>query len=54
MNYIAVDWIDAACKKVEEAEGPVVLPKTEIGPGMDWVAAFKDTEGNIMHEVARK
>jgi uncharacterized protein len=56
MNYIAVDSIDAACKKVEQAGGLVVLPKAEIGPGMGWVAAFKDTEGNIMgfHEVAKK
>ena len=56
MNYIAVDSIDSACKKVEEAGGLVVLPKSEIGPGMGWLAAFKDTEGNIMgfHEAAKK
>lgn len=48
MNYLAVESIDASCKKVEKAGGVVVLPKTEIGPGMGWIAAFKDTEGNIM------
>lgn len=48
MNYIAVASIDAANKKVEKAGGVVVLPKTEIGTGMGWIAAFKDTEGNIM------
>ena len=24
------------------------MPKTEIGSGMGWIAAFKDTEGNAM------
>jgi predicted enzyme related to lactoylglutathione lyase len=48
MNYISVDSIDASNKKVEKAGGVVVLPKTEIGTGMGWIAAFKDTEGNIM------
>jgi hypothetical protein len=56
MNYIAVDSIDAACKNVEEAGGTIALSKTEIGPGMGWVAAFKDTEGNILgfHETPKK
>jgi predicted enzyme related to lactoylglutathione lyase len=56
MNYLAVDSIDASCKKVEQAGGVVVLPKQEIAPGMGWIAAFKDTEGNIMgfHEVPKK
>lgn len=32
------------------------MPKTEIAPGMGWIAAFEDTEGNIMgfHEVPKK
>jgi len=56
MNYLAVDSIDAYCQKVEQAGGVVVLPKQEIAPGMGWIAAFKDTEGNIMgfHEVPKK
>jgi len=56
MNYLAVDSIDAYCKKVEKAGGVVVLPKTEIAPGMGWIAAFKDTEGNILgfHEAPPK
>jgi predicted enzyme related to lactoylglutathione lyase len=56
MNYIAVDSIDTYCKKVEEAGGVVVLPKTEIGVGMGWIAAFKDTEGNILgfHQTPEK
>lgn len=24
------------------------MPKQEIGKGMGWIAAFKDSEGNIM------
>jgi hypothetical protein len=48
MNYIAVGSIDAYLKKVEKAGGVVALPKTEIGQGMGWIAAFKDTEGNMM------
>ena len=48
VNYISVDSIDASCKKVEKAGGVVCLPKMEIGQGMGWIAAFQDTEGNIM------
>jgi len=35
-------------QEVEEFGGIIALPKQEIGPGMGWIAAFKDTEGNIM------
>ena len=54
MNYISVDSIEAALKKVAKAGGTVALPKQEIGQGMGWIAAFLDTEGNLMgfHEVA--
>ena len=48
MNYIMVDSIEAACNKVEQAGGVIVMPKTEIGSNMGWIAAFKDTEGNMM------
>ena len=56
MNYIAVESIDEACKKVEAAGGVIILPKQEIGQGMGWIAAFKDTEGNILgfHQNAPK
>ncbi|MGC1299608.1 MAG: hypothetical protein WA869_31660, partial [Alloacidobacterium sp.] len=56
MNYISVASIEDACKKVENAGGTVILPKQEIGQGMGWIAAFKDTEGNVLgfHEVAKK
>jgi predicted enzyme related to lactoylglutathione lyase len=56
MNYISVDSIDAACKKVEKAGGKIALPKQEIGNHMGWIAAFLDTEGNLMgfHEMPKK
>ena len=55
MNYLSVDSIDVASKKVEKAGGMIVLPKMEIAPGMGWIGAFKDTEGNILgfHEVPK-
>src|SRR5439155_11986670 len=56
MNYVSVDSIDKASKKVEKAGGVVAMPKTEIGQGMGWIAAFKDTEGNMMgfHQAHEK
>ena len=56
MNYISVDSIEAFCKKVERAGGVIVMPKTEIGEQMGWIAAFKDTEGNMMgfHQAPKK
>jgi predicted enzyme related to lactoylglutathione lyase len=56
MNYISVDSIDAACKKVEKAGGVIALPRMEIGQGMGWIAAFKDTEGNMIgfHESPKQ
>ncbi|HEX3469918.1 MAG TPA: VOC family protein [Silvibacterium sp.] len=56
MNYMAVESIEDALAKVEAAGGTIALPKTEIGQGMGWVAAFKDTEGNILgfHQSPKK
>ena len=56
MNYIEVGSIEASIQKVEKAGGTVAMPKTEIAPGMGWIAAFQDTEGNILgfHEVPKK
>jgi len=56
MNYIMTKSIDKSLQKVEQAGGVVVMPKQEIGQNMGWIAAFKDTEGNIMgfHEAPRK
>lgn len=56
MNYISVDSIEDASAKVEAAGGTIILPKQEIGQGMGWIAAFRDTEGNILgfHQNAPK
>jgi uncharacterized protein len=48
MNYISVKSVEASLKKVEQAGGSICMPKTEIGSGMGWIAAFRDTEGNMM------
>jgi len=56
MNYVSVDSIDSFIKKAEKAGGAVALPKMEIGEGMGWIAAFKDTEGNVvgLHQSPKK
>ncbi|MEK6825971.1 MAG: VOC family protein, partial [Nanoarchaeota archaeon] len=53
MNYISVDSIDEMLKTIASNGGTVCLPKTEIAPGMGWIAAFQDTEMNLMglHEA---
>ena len=53
MNYIGVKSIEASLEKVKQAGGTICMPETEIGTGMGWIAAFKDTEGNMMglHEA---
>ena len=48
MNYIAVKSVDAALARVVKAGGTVCMPKMELGQGMGWIAAFQDTEGNMM------
>jgi len=56
MNYISVSSIDKMLPKIKASKGKLAMPKTEIGPGMGWIAAFKDTEGNLigLHEYDRK
>ena len=56
MNYISVDSIDNMLKTIESHGGVICLPKQEIGMGMGWIAAFQDTEGNLMglHEAPKK
>jgi predicted enzyme related to lactoylglutathione lyase len=48
MNYVAVKSVDDFLKKATAAGGTICMPKMEIGSGMGWIAAFKDTEGNMM------
>ena len=56
MNYISVDSIDKISKIIKTNGGTIIMPKQEISKGMGWIAAFKDSEGNIMglHEQAIK
>lgn len=44
-NYILVDSVDDAAKKVVELGGTITQPKDEI-PGMGWFAIGTDSEGN--------
>jgi uncharacterized protein len=48
MNYIQVDSIDEMLKTITANGGITILPKQEIDKDMGWLAAFKDTEGNVM------
>ncbi len=47
VNTIAVENLEEFMKKVEEAGGKIVVPKTAI-PGVGWLAYFNDTEGNLL------
>lgn len=53
MNYIHVESIDAKIDLIKEQGGEICMPKTEIAPGMGWIACFKDPENNMMglHEM---
>lgn len=53
LNYIAVDSLDTKLEEIQKRGGTICMPKTEIAPGMGWIACFKDTEGNMMglHEM---
>ena len=44
-NTVSVPDVDEYSKKVEAAGGTILMPKMEI-PGVGWMAACKDTEGN--------
>jgi uncharacterized protein len=52
-NYILVDSLDDAVKRVVELGGTITEPKAEI-PGMGWFAAATDSEGNpiALYEAA--
>ncbi len=53
-NYISIDSIDEVMPKITEQGGTVVMPKTEIAPGMGWIALFQDPEKNLLglHELS--
>ena len=52
-NYVSVKSIDAMVGVVQANGGKIVLPKQEIG-GAGWIAAFMDTENNLigLHQAA--
>ena len=47
-NYVQVEDIASMLETIAANGGSVVMPKTEIAPGMGWIAMFKDPEGNMM------
>jgi len=44
MNYILVESVDAAVKKITSHGGKIIMPKTEI-PKVGWFAIFKAPGG---------
>lgn len=48
MNYVSVASIDKTLADIQANGGTVKMPKTEIGSGMGWIAAFQDTEDNVV------
>lgn len=44
---VEVESLDDTLRAVEEAGGPVVVPRMPI-PGVGWLAYARDTEGNIV------
>ena len=55
MNYISVEDIDQTLEQVTANGGKVCMLTTEIAPGMGWIAAFQDSEGNLigLHQTAQ-
>jgi len=46
--YLSAKKIDPAIAQVEAAGGKIMIPKTEIAPGMGFFARFLDLEGNLV------
>ncbi|MCC7467347.1 MAG: VOC family protein [Saprospiraceae bacterium] len=42
------DDLNIILQRIPTAGGTIVLPKTEIAPGMGYFAFFTDTEGNVV------
>jgi uncharacterized protein len=49
LNYILVDSVDAAAKKIVKAGGKILVPKYEI-PGMGFFSVF-EAPGGVVHNV---
>lgn len=55
MNTVGVPSVDKFSKLIQENDGKILMPKTQI-PGVGWFATCQDTEGDIfvlMEEVSR-
>ena len=46
--YLPTGNVDTAIAQVEAGGGKVLVPKTQIGPGMGFFARFHDPEGNLV------
>jgi predicted enzyme related to lactoylglutathione lyase len=46
--YLSAPNMDASLAAVEAGGGSILIPKTEIGPGMGYFARFHDPEGNLV------
>ena len=46
VNTVDVPSVDKFLKKITDAGGKVVMPKTAV-PGVGWMAYCADTEGNV-------
>jgi predicted enzyme related to lactoylglutathione lyase len=49
---VGVDSIDNVTRKIEEAGGEIVFPKTTV-PGFGYIANFKDPEGNVISIIEK-
>jgi predicted enzyme related to lactoylglutathione lyase len=47
LNYVLVESVDAAVKKIASHGGKIVLPKQEI-PKVGWFAIFQSPGGNTL------
>ncbi len=47
MNYLLTESVEQTSRRIEEAGGNILMPKTEI-PETGWFAIFQDTEGSTL------
>ena len=46
-NYILVESVDEYAKKIEDAGGKIIVPKTAV-PSIGYWAMFADPDGNVL------
>jgi uncharacterized protein len=52
--YLSAKAIDPVLAQVKAAGGKVLVPKTQIGPGMGYFARFQDLDGNRVGLAAQE